>query len=241
MDQAVADLLDGFAERAAGHCARTGRPLVTLTYAQSLDGSIAARRDQRLELSGDESRAMTHRLRAAHAAILVGIGTVLADDPRLSARLADRPDPQPVILDSRLRIPLTARLLQNPRLKPVIFTSAEANPERRAALQQVGARLMTVPADLQGLLDLAAVIAALGEQGISSLMVEGGARVITRFLADRLPDWLVITIAPVFVGGQPAVEAAGSRSTSFPRLDRVCSTQLGRDVIIWGDLKSEGR
>jgi GTP cyclohydrolase II len=237
----MADPLNGFAERAANHFARTGRPLVTLTYAQSLDGSIAARRDRRLELSGDESRAMTHRLRAAHAAILVGIGTLLADDPRLSARLAGGPDPQPVILDSHLRFPLDARLLQNPLLKPWIFTSAAASPERRAELEQVGAHLVTIPAAAGGLLDLSAMIAILGERGLSSLMVEGGARVITRFLAERLPDWLVITIAPLFVGGQPAVEPSADGSMSFPRLENVCSTQLGRDVIVWGDLKSEGR
>ena len=237
----MADPLSGFHERAAGHFARTGRPLVTLTYAQSLDGSIAARRDQRLDLSGDESRVMTHHLRAAHAAILVGIGTLLADDPRLTARLAGGPDPQPVVLDSRLRFPPGARLLQNPHLKPWIFTSAAADPQPRAVLEQVGAHLITVPVTVDGLLDLAAVTAVLGERGISSLMVEGGARVITRFLAEHLPDFLVITIAPVFVGGQPAVEPSQEGSTSFSRLENVCSAQLGHDVIVWGNLKSEDR
>src|SRR5512143_2126154 len=140
---AMADPLDGFADRVA-RSADAGRPLGTLTYAQSLDGSIAARRDQRLELSGEESRVMTHRLRAAHAAILVGIGTVLADDPRLTARLVGGPDPQPVILDSHLRVPASARLLQN-ILKPWIITTEAADPHRKGALEAAGARLITAP------------------------------------------------------------------------------------------------
>lgn len=237
----MADPLDDFGERVAQHTARTGLPLVTLTYAQSLDGSIAARRDQRLELSGEESRTMTHRLRAAHAAILVGIGTVLADDPRLTARLADGPDPQPVIMDSHLRFPAGARLLQDPVLKPWIITTGEADARRKVELEQSGARVITAPAAPDSRLDLAAVVFILGQNGITSLMVEGGARVITSFLAARLADWLVITIAPVFVGGLPAVEASADGPLSFPYLDNVQSTQMGRDVILWGALKCEAR
>ena len=92
----------------------TGRPFVTLTYAQSLDGSIARVPGKRLQLSGPEAQAMTHRLRAVNDAILVGIGTVLADNPRLTVRLAEGSDPQPVILDSKLRFPLDANLPTEP-------------------------------------------------------------------------------------------------------------------------------
>lgn len=237
----MADPLDGFPERVALHHARTGRPLVTLTYAQSLDGSIAERRDRQLVLSGDESRAMTHRLRAAHGAIMVGIGTVLADDPRLSARLAEGPDPQPVILDSHLRFPPGARLLQNPTLKPWILAADSADSARRAALSAAGARVVSIPALPDGRLNLAEVVAFLGREGITSLMVEGGARVITAFLASGLADWLVITVAPVFIGGLAAVEPSEDRQRALPRLSNVCSTQLGQDVILWGDLAQEGR
>ena len=100
---------------AAAHRRRTGRPLVTLSYAQSLDGSIADRPGRPLALSGPQAMALTHGLRAAHEAILVGIGTVLADNPRLNVRLVTGPDPQPVVVDSRLRFPPYANLLSNGR------------------------------------------------------------------------------------------------------------------------------
>ncbi len=93
------------------HRTQTGRPLVSLCYAQSLDGSLAARGGKTLRLSGPESMALTHRLRAAHDAILVGIGTILADNPSLTVRYAAGKNPQPVILDSSLRFPLNANLL----------------------------------------------------------------------------------------------------------------------------------
>ncbi len=101
------------------------RPYVTLSYAQSLDGSITARRGEPLAISGPESLEMTHRLRAEHDAILVGIGTLLADDPRLSVRLVAGADPQPIIVDSRLRFPLNARILLDGR-SPWIATTEEA-------------------------------------------------------------------------------------------------------------------
>jgi GTP cyclohydrolase II len=237
----MADPLKGLTARSARHYARTGRPLVTLTYAQSLDGSIAVRRDRPLALSGDASRLLTHQLRAAHTAILVGIGTLLSDDPRLTARLAGGPDPQPVIVDSQLRFPLSARLLHNPDLKPWIVTSRTADPRCKTALEAAGARVESVPSLPGGWLDLAAVVALLGQEGVNSLMVEGGARIITSFLTAQLADWVLITIAPVYVGGVRAVEAAGDRSNSFPRLEHVHSQQLGQDVILWGDVPGGAR
>ena len=104
--------LEALSARAAAHHRRTGRPFVTLTYAQSLDGSIAADPGQPLSLSGPQSLLLTHYLRAAHDAILVGIGTVLADNPLLNVRLVEGKNPQPVIVDSQLRFPLDANLLR---------------------------------------------------------------------------------------------------------------------------------
>ncbi len=95
------------------HLNRPGRPLVTLSYAQDLDGSIAKRRGEPTSISGPESLEFTHRLRAAHDAILVGIGTVISDDPQLNVRFAKGNDPQIVVLDSQLRLPLQSKLLEN--------------------------------------------------------------------------------------------------------------------------------
>src|SRR5574341_453241 len=131
----IAGRLNSLPARAHEHRLRTGRPLVTLTYAQSLDGSIAARRDARLELSGPQTLRLTHHLRSTHDAILVGIGTVLADDPRLTTRLVEGKNPQPVIVDTHLRIPLTARLLQNPDSRPLLIASPEADSSARQTLE----------------------------------------------------------------------------------------------------------
>src|SRR5215831_2035198 len=130
--------LKALSVRAAEHCQRTGRPFVTLTYAQSLDGCIAARRGQALHLSGRQSLTLTHRLRAAHDAILVGIGTVLADNPLLNVRLVEGKDPQPVIVDSQLRFPLEANLLRHHSLAPLIATSEQAERDRQRHLEAAG-------------------------------------------------------------------------------------------------------
>ncbi len=214
---------------AAAHLAATGRPLVTLAYAQSLDGSLAERRGRPLPLSGDQSLTFTHALRVASDAILVGIGTVLADDPQLTARREAGPDPQPVILDSRLRTPRHARLWDHPK-PPWFFSGEPASHTGRALVEGRGGRLITVPAD-GGRLDLNAVLASLGEQGVTSLMVEGGAEVITSFLSSGLADRVAATIAPVYVGGLRMLER---RLPGLPRLQRAASFQMGPDIVVVG-------
>ncbi len=230
-----AEILADLAESAAAHHARMGRPLVTLAYAQSLDGSIAAQPGQPLALSGPDSLAMTHRLRARHDAILVGIGTVLADNPRLTVRLADGPNPQAVILDSRLRTPPTANLFH--AAAPWIFTADPVDPDRRAQLEAQGAQLFVVPVGDDGKLDLAAVLTKLGDLAILSVMVEGGAEIIQTFLANGLVDQAAVTVAPLFVGG---VKAYTTRNQPiFPQITQPTVAQLGRDTVIWGSLTFE--
>lgn len=224
---------------AAAHRARTGRPLVTLSYAQSLDGSLTDRRGAPLRLSGKASMQLTHRLRAAHDALLVGIGTVLADDPQLTVRLADGPQPLPVILDSRLRLPLDARLLQGPR-PPLIAACPHASPQSRNALQERGAEILTCPAGQHGHVSLEDLLAELTSRRIDSLMVEGGAAVITSFLSARLADLLVLTVAPLFVGGLHAPEVPvsleGPLGSRWPRVTNLNFQPLEGDIIIWGNI-----
>lgn len=207
------------------------RPLVTLSYAQSLDGSITARRGSPLGLSGPEAMSFTHRLRATHETILVGIGTLLADNPRLSVRLVEGPNPQPIILDSRLRSPTGANLLQNPGSLPWIATTEGASLERGAHLEARGAKILRFTKNPQGRIPLPALLTHLAGLGVKSLMVEGGARVITAFLSQGLVDLLILTIAPVLVGGLRVPE----RNLQPPlRLDDFGSDRVGDDLIIWG-------
>ena len=212
------------------------RPFVTLTYAQSLDGSIASSDAMPLNLSGSQSAEMTHLLRSTNDAILVGIGTVIADDPRLTVRLTDGKDPQPIILDSTLRCPLDATLLEGHRTAPWIATREDASMERQVELEAVGARVIRLPAtEPSGLVDLRALMTRLYDEGIRSLMVEGGARVITEILAGRFVDHVVITVAPKLVGGLHAVTHSENVAEAvFPRLSKLGYQRAGMDLIVWG-------
>ena len=184
-------------------------PAITVSYAQSLDGSIAAQPGKPLRLSGSAALALTHRLRAGHDAILVGIGTVLADDPRLDVRLAVGESPAPVVLDSRLRLPLSARLLavgtrRAPARKPLVAALRDASAEREARLVERGAAVLRFPA-AGGQVPLRPLMRALHRRGVRRLLVEGGGRVLTSLFAERLADRVVITVAPRLVGGEPAL------------------------------------
>lgn len=231
------DLIEALLAGADRRVHRSERPWVTLTYAQSLDGCIAARRGQALALSGSQSLALTHQLRAAHDAILVGIGTVLADNPRLTVRLVEGKNPQPLVVDSQLRFPLDARLLRNNALAPWIATREAADQARQRALEKSGARVLHFPVDSNGGVCLNAVLEHLLTLGIKRLMVEGGARIITSFLRERLVDFLVLTVSPVWVGGLHAVEQLGEPDPAcLPRLRRPRCEWLGEDLILWGHL-----
>jgi len=233
---AVLEQISNFLKAAEANKFATGRPLVTLTYAQSLDGSIAARPGRPLALSGPQSQALTHALRASHDAILVGIGTVLADNPRLNVRLVPGTNPQPVVLDSRLRFPLYAQLLRQNGQPPWIATSQQADPERQEVLTRAGARILPLPTGPEGWIDLAALLNRLAELGINTLMVEGGAQIITSFLAARLVDQVVITIAPILVGGLRVVDLFSlPHPFAFPRLCRLTSEHVGDDLVLRGD------
>jgi len=218
---------------AGEHRRRTGRPYVTLSYAQSLDGSIADRPGRPLPLSGSQSLAMTHTLRAAHDAILVGIGTVLADNPRLNVRLVEGRDPQPVIVDSRLRFPAYSNLLRNCRT-PWIAASNGADLERQRDLEEMGAKVLVLPSH-NGWVDLTCLLERLGELGVNSLMVEGGAQIITSFLSFRLVNQIVLTIAPMLVGGLRVMDNFGGYLRSFPRLKNLSYQRLGEDLVLRGE------
>jgi 3,4-dihydroxy 2-butanone 4-phosphate synthase/GTP cyclohydrolase II len=210
---------------------------VTVSYAQTLDGCLALRRGEPAPVSGDQSMRLAHRLRAAHDAVLVGIGTVLADDPRLTVRLVEGQDPQPVVVDSSLRFPPGANLAAHPR--GVWIATVEAIDEaRRAALEEAGARVLVLPAGSDGHVDLRALLVCLGERGVDSLMVEGGAAIITAFLRLCLADRTVITIAPLFAGGYHAVQPLKIDGWNhLPRLQAMQSAPAGDDLIVWGDLR----
>ncbi|MFA5835957.1 MAG: RibD family protein [Bellilinea sp.] len=209
-------------------------PWVTLSYAQTLDGCIAAEPGKPLEISSPETMQMTHRLRAWHDAILVGIGTVLADDPLLNVRLVEGKDPQPIILDSRLRTPLGSRLIRRSDLHPWIVCSNAAGQDQGAALMAAGAHLLRVEQEPDGCLSLPQMLECLKSLGIASIMVEGGSRVISSFLQAGLADWAVITISPRWAGGLPALDREVGSQRDMPHLIDPEYQQCGPDLVVSG-------
>ncbi len=212
---------------------RNGRPHITLTYAQSLDGSIAVKRGEQTAISGAQSLKMTHQLRAQHDAILVGIGTVLADDPSLTVRLVVGPQPQPVIVDSHLKTPVDARLLAHPK-PPIILTTHPADSVRMRNLESAGAVVVRGAATPAGQVQLTAAMATLVQLGLHSVMVEGGARILTAFLTAQLVDSMVITIAPTLLGGLNAITHLNGHGA--PRLQNPRMVQLGEDIVVSGQV-----
>lgn len=213
-----------------------GRPYVTLSYAQSIDGSIASRPGRPLTLSCKEAMVLTHRLRSIHDGILVGIGTILADNPLLTVRHVNGNSPQPIVVDGRLRLPLEAHALQHHRKIPWIATAEEPDTERERALTNSGVKVLHVPFDEDGLIDLKVLLAQLRELEIGSLMVEGGAQIITSFLKHRLVDQLVLTVAPVYVGGMQAVWPLQLNLTNPPRLENMAWEMCGSDLVLRADV-----
>src|SRR5262249_7900451 len=167
--------------------------------------------------------------------------TVLADNPRLTVRLVEGKNPQPIVADSRLRFPLTANLLCQHPLPPWIATGEEADAGRQQVLEAAGARVLRVPMNARGQVNLTALLERLGARGIRSVMVEGGARIITSFLAERLVDHIVLTVAPRLIGGLRAVRRLAHADTvHFPRLRNLRYQWLEDDLVLWCDPAWEG-
>lgn len=218
-------------------------PLVTLHFAQSLDGRIGLGPGfERALLSSEEGVVAAHLARAEHDAVLVGIETVLHDDPRLTARGEARKQPLRVVLDSELRLPPGARLLASEAGagEVVIFGCAErAAQERQQKLEAAGATVLLTSADRQGRVALGEALHALAARGVSRLLVEGGAKVLTSFLEARLAKRAQVEIAPLWLGA-PATssvcELGVSQLGQALRLERVEVSRLGHNVLLLGDV-----
>ena len=214
-----------------------GRPFITVSYAQSVDGSIATRNRQPIGLSGPESMLLTHQIRACSDAILIGIGTLLADDPRLNVRLVDGKSPQPVVLDTQLRTPLNAKLVKRPDTRPWLINAAGRDSKQFQTLQSAGSTPIGCNTSTDGRIDLEALMQILSERKINSVMVEGGAQVITSFVNARLVDQFVVTISPRFVGGLSVLNSNGMHFDTNLELTEVSYRSMGEDLIIWAQPK----
>ena len=177
----------------------TGLPFVTVKYAQSLDGRIATSRGDSHWISSEPSRKYAHRLRAQHDAIMVGIGTVLADDPQLTVRLVKGRNPLRICLDSTLRIPLNAQILRDDGGTLIVTTEKNAQ-KKIETLHKQGAEVLIAQKGQDGRVKLKSLMKQLAERGISSLLVEGGKEVITSLLKERLVNRMIVITAPFILG-----------------------------------------
>lgn len=209
------------------------RPFITVSYAQSIDGSIASRNNEPIELSGPQSWKLTHQIRAVCDSILVGIGTVLADDPHLSVRRVDGKNPQPIILDTHLRTPLNAKCVRRDDVSAWLINGKTDSIARRRAFEKIGANPMICATGSDGRIDLFALMDLLAAMKVNSIMVEGGARVITSFLNARLVDQFIITIAPKLVGGLQVLNSRGPGVAQYMDCKQVHYQHLDNDIIVW--------
>jgi diaminohydroxyphosphoribosylaminopyrimidine deaminase/5-amino-6-(5-phosphoribosylamino)uracil reductase len=214
------------------HYTRTGLPFITIKYAQSLDGRIATSQGDSRWISSEPSRRFAHRLRAQHDAIMVGIGTVLADDPQLTVRLVKGRNPLRIVLDSRLRIPLNAQVLQGEG--ETLITTTDAHDAKKVeAIQRQGKEILVVQGDPDGRADLQFLMKILAERGISSILVEGGAEVITSLVKGGLVNRMVVITAPLILGkgieGIGGLGIADLEGAIRPSSRTV--KQMGEDVI----------
>jgi diaminohydroxyphosphoribosylaminopyrimidine deaminase/5-amino-6-(5-phosphoribosylamino)uracil reductase len=227
----ASDIAAGFVSRLLHR-----RPLVTLKLASTLDGRIATHSGESRWITAEPARRMAHALRGRHDAILVGVGTVLTDDPDLTCRIQGfRPTPiVRVVADSHLRTPLRSRLLTTARETPTwMLVRDGSDPDRKTAFAELGAELHEVPASELGI-DLAAGLTALADAGITRLLAEGGARIAAALLRAGLVDRIAWFHAPGVMGGDgwPAAQAMGvAPLAAMPRFVRERATPLGEDML----------
>jgi len=221
---------------------RTRKPWVICKWAQTLDGKLAARTGHSKWISGDASRQETHRVRRTCQAIVVGIQTVLADNPHLTVRLDDEPNPHAaapnrVVLDSRLKIPLASYLVRTARDVPTwVFTTRRAKASSVKQLQARGVNVQIMPSDTEGQIDLRKFLSFAASQGWARIFIEGGATLHSRVLLDNLADELIVFQASSLAMDAQAFQFHGRNcrlASQFLRKFRFQSvSKVGEDTVL---------
>ncbi len=214
-----------------------GRPLVVLKLATSLDGRIATHSGDSQWITGPLARRRAHLLRSRADAILVGSSTAVLDNPRLDVRLPGLEDRRPlrVVVDGRLRLPLTHDLVKRAKERPTLLVTHDGNPAARlAAYRNAGVEVVQVAAEPGGHVSLPATLDLLGERGVTRLLVEGGGHLAASLLRDGLVDRLAWFQAPLVIGGDGVAAVSGfgvEQLDQAPRFLQAAMAQLGRDRI----------
>lgn len=220
----------------------TGRPYVVLKTAATLDGRTAARTGDSRWVTGEKARRQVHRMRSWMDAICVGSVTALSDDPSLTCRLRGGRDPLRVVVDTKLKLPPTAKVLDKSSAAGCLLAcGTSASSKRRAALEKAGAEVLQLPRGPGGGVDLLALMEELGKRGVISLLLEGGAGLAWGFLDQGLIDEVAYFYAPKLIGGQDApgmIGGAGfAKMAQAAQLDKPRLRSFGEDLMLQAKIK----
>lgn len=220
----------------------TGIPFITLKLASTLDGRIATSAGESKWITGIKARSLVHRLRALNDAVMAGSNTIIKDDPELTVRLARGKNPVRVILDSALKTPLSAKVFRGVKqgsARLIIFTTQKATAQKMEKAKALGAEVIKVPGDKNGV-DVRSALAELGKRGVTSVFAEGGGRLAATLLKAGLVDKLYYFIAPRLIGadGVASVAALDLKALkAAPLLKDVKIRKIGPDILVQGYLK----
>lgn len=222
------------------HYIRAGRPYVTMKYAMTLDGKIAARTGASRWITGAAARERVHLDRSRNAAIMVGVGTVLADNPLLTCRMEGGRNPVRIVCDSRLRTPLDSRLVRTAKEVPTILAAVEGGADRSGPYEAAGCRVWVLP-ERNGHVNLTALMERLGSEEIDSVLLEGGGSLNWATLEAGLVQRVQAYIAPKLFGGADAKSPVGGLGVELPaqcaQLENLTVTRLGADFLLEGEVK----
>lgn len=218
-----------------------GLPYVTVKWAMSLDGKIATHTGDSRWITSDESRAYVHEIRGLVDGILVGINTVLRDDPLLTCRLEGGRNPKRIIIDSNASLPLNSRLLKTINESEIIVAvNKSARQDRVAKLEQSGCKIIQTK-DTNGSVDLHDLFHRLGNMKLTNILVEGGSRVITSMIEGRLVDKVMVFIAPIIIGGEgaksPVLGKGIDKISEAAKIHEISVKKILNDVVIEGILE----
>jgi len=245
MESKLIDLAEGHSQRLEAkvkHAKDLGRPVVTLKLATSLDGRIATRTGDSKWITGETSRQFTHLLRADHDAVLVGIGTAIADDPELTCRLPgfEELSPTRIVVDSQLRLSPESKLVRSARDVPLWIAAASADAEQAQIFENQGAEILRVGTDPEGLIDLRDVLEQMSHKGIAHVLVEGGGQVAASLLKAGLVDLVVWFQAAKVIGGdgRPSIHDLGiDVLDNVPTFEKLAVHECGEDWLIFLEAK----
>ena len=229
-DQDCYELNEGFF-----HWIKTNKPFVMLKLAMTLDGRIATKTGHSKYISNSQSRALSYAWRDSFDAILVGINTVLIDNPKLTSRTSDAKNPTRIVVDSHLRIPLTSQVLES-NARRIIATTGKHDKDKKKQLESLGVEIVMLPEEKPDHINLNALMDELGKKEITSVMVEGGAELATAFLDNNLINKCAFFIAAKILGsGKSAFDGKGvEKMDDAWQLKDVSIRKLGNDVLVMG-------